>query len=399
MEMLDRRQFMIASAMSPVLGALSRSRAEDQSMPLEKDKRLRVISNDPLVVETPDELLVASRITPVTALFVRNHHGAKALCGMQPRLADGALQVSGLVRQASSIPLAALSTLHHVEVEMVLQCSGNFRSEFSKLAPIEGTPWKKGGIGNVKFRGVPIAVFLESSGIHVDASAKFLTVRGADCPENGSQVQYEKSVPLAAALERGLLATELNGQLLPTLHGGPVRFVMPGYYGTSQVKWLTHLRLDASESSNHYQATDYRTPKQPIPPGAKIAYTAANSDANFGMRIACRTLAPVDGAELSAQSLITVRGVAWNDGAEPLTAVVLSTDRGRQWAKTELGGFAGPFAWREWSTSLKLPAGRHELWVRAVDGSGRTQPVDGGIYWNPGGYAWNGVEKTQVTVR
>jgi sulfite oxidase len=43
--------------------------------------------------------------------------------------------------------------------------------------------------------------------------------------------------------------------------------------------------------------------------------------------------------------------------------------------------------------------GTYAVWSRSVDALGRSQPLDGKIYWNPNGYEWNGVHKIQVTVR
>ena len=157
--------------------------------------------------------------------------------------------------------------MEKTSVEMVLQCTGNFRSHFSRLAPCKGTQWGKGGVGNVVFSGVPIAALFKTLNLEVDKKAKFITAEGADQPEKPSQVDFEKSIPLDVALSRGLLATELNGQPIPAVHGGPIRLVIPGYYGSMQVKWLTRLRLEAAEAKTYYQSTDYRTPKRLIQPG------------------------------------------------------------------------------------------------------------------------------------
>jgi DMSO/TMAO reductase YedYZ molybdopterin-dependent catalytic subunit len=243
--------------MALALHHLARSEINEGQMPAGKDKRLRIISDDPLALETPDELLAAGGMTPATALFVRNHHGAKAFCDMKARPAVGNLEIGGLVGRRQSVPLANLADLESTEVEMVLQCSGNFRSQFSRISPIKGTPWNKGAIGNVRFRGVPIVSVFKAIKLEIAPTARYLTASGSDLPEKRGQVQYEKSVPLDVALTRGLLATELNGEPLPAVHGGPLRLVIPGYYGTVQVKWLTSLRLDATESANYYQMTDY----------------------------------------------------------------------------------------------------------------------------------------------
>ena len=36
---------------------------------------------------------------------------------------------------------------------------------------------------------------------------------------------------------------------------------------------------------------------------------------------------------------------------------------------------------------------------RSQFGLGRSQPQDGSVFWNPNGYEWTGVFKTEVTVR
>jgi len=395
---VDRRSFLVTGASGMALGHVSNVVAnQPNAIATGKDVGLKLITADPLVLETPDRLLSASRITPASSLFVRNHHGAKHLEGMEPREMTGELLLSGLIDKPTSYPLASIAKLPKTEVEMVLQCSGNFRFQFSKLSPIKGTPWNKGGIGNVRFAGVRISEVLKAAGVTVNKDAKFLTAEGADQPEKEGQIDYEKSIPLDVAMSRGILATELNGSGLPAVHGGPLRLVIPGYYGNVQVKWLTRLRFEAKETSNFFQIPDYRTPKQRIEPGAAVEYTFDNSDPNFDMKINSRIFSPVDGATVQAGQQTDVRGVAWNDGTAELVAVEISKDRGATWVATRLGDSAGPYAFREWQTDMTLVKGEHSVWVRAVDAVGRTQPIDGGLFWNPGGYGWNAMEQIRVT--
>ena len=46
--------------------------------------------------------------------------------------------------------------------------------------------------------------------------------------------------------------------------------------------------------------------------------------------------------------------------------------------------------------SLPLP-GTYEIWARVTDALGRSQPLDGTIFWNPNSYEWTGVFKCEVT--
>jgi sulfite oxidase len=45
-----------------------------------------------------------------------------------------------------------------------------------------------------------------------------------------------------------------------------------------------------------------------------------------------------------------------------------------------------------------LEPGPYEIWSRAVDALGRSQPLDGSVHWNPNGYEWTGVFKSMLTV-
>ena len=396
---MDRRSFLATSVAAGLAAhqVSSAAAVQSQTVPVGKDVGLKIITTDPLVLETPDRLLAANRITPSSSLFVRNHHGAKHLEGMQSRPMAGELEITGLVDKPVRFPLAELAKLAKTEVEMVLQCSGNFRFQFSKLSPIKGTPWNKGGIGNVRFAGVRVSDLFKTAGVTPSKEAKYLTAEGADQPEKADQIDYEKSVPLDVAIARGILATELNGVALPAVHGGPLRLIIPGYYGNVQVKWLTKLRLEASETVNFFQLPDYRTPKQRIEPGAPVVYTFENSDPNFDMKINSRIFAPEDGSTIEAGKKIDLRGVAWNDGSADLIAVEWSQDQGASWNSSRLFASAGPYAFREWSSSATFEKGEHLLWIRAVDALGRTQPLDGRLFWNPGGYGWNAIEKIRVT--
>jgi DMSO/TMAO reductase YedYZ molybdopterin-dependent catalytic subunit len=233
-------------------------------------------------------------------------------------------------------------------------------------------------------------------GARPKSGAKFLSAEGGDHPLPG-EMDFEHSLPLDEALAKSLLALSLDGRPLPVIHGGPVRLITPGYYGTMHVKWVTRLRFDDRESSHTSQIPNYRTPLEPIEPGATFTPTFANSEPNWRMRLKSVVLSPAAGAKLSAGK-VPVVGVAFNDGEARIESVLVSTDSGRTWLQAELHVPESPYAWYRWQASVELPVGPHQIWARAVDALGRTQPLDGSIYWNPQGYTWNGVEKIDVSV-
>ena len=138
--------------------------------------------------------------------------------------------------------------------------------------------------------------------------------KGATHPDKPGEADFEHSLPLDDVLERSILALRLNGEPIPAVHGGPVRLITPGYYGTMNVKWLSRLRFEESESTNRHHQDRYRTPKRPIEPGSAFAYNLANSEANWQMRIKSVIFAPLDGEKLPAGKTL-IKGVAFNDGS------------------------------------------------------------------------------------
>jgi len=357
---------------------------------------MEVMSVVPLVLSTPIRLLAENRITDKKHLFVRNIQDLAVGMTMEPVPLQGwELELVGLIKPFRVVIRAEdLLEMQQVEHEMVLQCSGNGRNQYPG---IPGTPWNQGGVGNVRFSGVPLKAILEKYKITVDPQVKYVTAEGHDLPMGLEKPDFEHSIPVASVLERGILALNLNGEPLPGIHGGPVRLVTPGLFATMQVKWLARLRFETAESQNFYHATEYRVPHALLKPGEKFRFTLENSRPTWEIRLMSYILDPEPGARLKAGP-VSVRGVAYNDGSAPIDSVLVSFDRGRSWQPADFETADSPYAWYEWKTQTTLKAGIHEIWARATDALGRSQPLDGKIFWNPNGYEWTGVFKNKVTV-
>ncbi len=203
---------------------------------------------------------------------------------------------------------------------------------------------------------------------------------------------------MADVVEKSILALKLNGEDLPTIHGGPVRLVTPGFFGTMQLKWLSALRFEIAESTCFYHANEYRIPLSPVKPGERFRFTLENSRPTWSIRLVSYIPIPSRTRQLEAGP-VTVSGVAYNDGSARLDSVLVSFDRGQSWQPAELETPESPYAWYLWTTQGNLESGVHEIWSRAIDDLGRSQPLDGSIHWNPNGYEWTGVLRTEVTVR
>lgn len=363
-----------------------------------KDERLGVLSEEPIVLETPHSLLAGHAITPASILFVRNIQDLPEGSTLESLpLAGWNFELNGLIDEPVTVHGEELLEMEQVEYEMVLQCAGNSRSNFSETSPIPGTAWGQGGIGNVRFSGVPLSAVLKKHNVKISREAKFLTGEGKDLPLGLDKPDFEHSLPLADCLEKSILALRLNDENLPGVHGGPVRLVTPGLYGGMHIKWLRRLRFESTESTNFYHATEYRVPKRLLKPGEKFRFTLENSIPTWKMRVTSFIFRPDPSSVLRAGTL-TFSGVAFNDGAAPLESLLVSFDCGKNWRQAALQIPSSPYAWYPWTIEEQLGPGIYEVWCRAIDALGRSQPLDGSIYWNPNGYRWNGMHKIKVTV-
>src|SRR5690242_6182023 len=139
-------------------------------------------------------------------------------------------------------------------------------------------------------------------------------------------------------------------------------------------------------------STAYRIPDNAcacVPPGTAPAKTVSIN--RFDVR--SFVTSPRDGTSVGADKPCPVRGMAF-DGGFGIRHVEVSTDGGSTWRSATLGPDLGKYLFREWQTMAVVPAGNHEIRVRAINAVGNSQPSE--PLWNPAGYMRNVVETTRV---
>jgi DMSO/TMAO reductase YedYZ molybdopterin-dependent catalytic subunit len=217
---------------------------------------------------------------------------------------------------------------------------------------------------------------------------------GADRGIEGDvEQQYARSLPLEDALrDETLLAYEMNGAPLPAQHGFPLRLVVPGWYGMTNVKWLERITVLDRPFEGYQHSVAYRMRANDEEAGEPIT------------RMVPRSLMVPPGIPdfatrdrtVSREALV-LEGRAWS-GHAPIVRVEASVDGGRSWRDAELAADdLGRWAWRGW-THRWMPDGPGEylLGSRATDADGNVQPDEPS--WNVGGYANNAVQWLRVSV-
>ena len=137
-----------------------------------------------------------------------------------------------------------------------LECAGNHRAMFGLVQgrQAKGTQWMTGGVSNGEWVGVPLREVLISAGITEDAVTVLLIGLDTESPEQG----FRRVLPVAKALHPDtLLAYSLNGDDLPRDHGYPLRALVPGWVGSSNVKWLGRIVVSKERLWTRNNTTSY----------------------------------------------------------------------------------------------------------------------------------------------
>jgi DMSO/TMAO reductase YedYZ molybdopterin-dependent catalytic subunit len=314
---------------------------------------------------------VSGTVVPSSLFFVRSNNPPPELSARQ-----WTLQVDGRVRHSLTLGLSDLQLLPHRTREIWLECAGNSRSRWDP--PTEGNQWGEVAVSNAVFTGVALRDVLAAADVLPDAVD--LVTTGAD---NG----FQRGLPIDVAQHPDvMLVWAMNEQPIPSVNGGPVRLLVPGWAGIASVKWPVRMEVADRPFTGYYNTERYiivdadgrtlRTVRE-LPVKSVFAF-------------------PSDDAALDLNEH-TLFGFAWS-GHGTVARVDVSTDDQRTWLPARLRHGDGPLAWTRWEFDWRpRSTGWHSLAVRATDSAGNTQPRD--VAWNHFGYEMNAIALRNVLVR
>src|SRR5438034_6526322 len=166
------------------------------------------------------------------------------------------LEIGGRVERPLTLSLDELRERDAVEAVVTMECAGNGRALVEPH--VVSQPWLQEAVGTGRWRGVALAALLEEAGPAEDAVDTVFT--GLDGGvEGGVPQRYQRALPLAEAVAEGpVLTYELNGEPLPPQHGFPLRLVVPGWYGMTNVKWLARIDVLDRPFDGYQQVRGYR---------------------------------------------------------------------------------------------------------------------------------------------
>ena len=313
-------------------------------------------------------------LTPNRLFFVRNNSVSLSLDA-----ATWALSVEGdALDRPLSLTYDDIRRMPTRVLTCYLECAGNHRAMFGLVQgeAASGTQWGTGGISNGEWAGARLRDVLEVAGIKEDAVSVLLVGLDAESPEGG----FRRAISAEKAMHPDtLLAYSLNGEDLPRDHGYPVRALVPGWVGSSNVKWLGRIVVSSRQHWTRNNTTSYVLIGDEYPPEGE-AEGAAIDKQNIKSALALPWPARLPEGEHR------IHGYAHSpEGA--IARVEWSEDMGATWNDAALSGQQHQYSWERFEFTWTATPGERVVMTRATDAAGNTQPER--TPFNAKGYLFN----------
>ncbi|KAI5361093.1 Putative oxidoreductase, molybdopterin-binding domain, eukaryotic molybdopterin oxidoreductase [Septoria linicola] len=267
------------------------------------------------------------------------------------------LRIHGLVDRPYILTLPELQALPSTDITSFHECYG------SPLKAPTSNVWR---IGNVTWTGVRLSELLMRAG--AKSQAAYVWSDGLECGEFGGIAadRYQKDLPIEKAMRSEVVvAYKMNGQSLGLERGGPVRLVVPGWFGTNSTKWLCSLQPREERSPGPFTTTFYNE----LVPGEEAS---GRMRPVWEVEPNSMIVSPKDGDVVTCIGRIKIWGWAWS--CHGISAVEVSGDGGDHWEVARLAE-RSQFEWQRFEIELQLANGNHVLMARARSKDDLQQPL------------------------
>ena len=299
---------------------------------------------------TPLEFL-EGMITPNSLHFERNHSGVPDIPPAQHRLV-----IHGLVRRPLTFDLDTLTRYPLVSRIHFVECSGNSTALYAAKPTQAGAGVLHGLVSCAEWTGVPLGTLLDEVGVQPEG--KWLLAEGADA------AAMSRSIPLEKALDDAMVAIYQNGERLRPENGYPMRLLLPGWEGNTNVKWLRRLKVTAGPLMTKDETSKYT---DSLRDGTALQFT-------FPMGVKSVITSPSGELRMQRAGLYQISGIAWS-GSGRIRRVDVSADGGKTWAPAALSAPVMAKALTRFRLPWQWNGGPAVLMSRAIDDTGAVQPM------------------------
>ena len=289
-------------------------------------------------------------ITPNGLHFERHHNGVPQIDPTKHQLL-----IHGAVDKPLVFDMEALLRYPMTSCLCFIECGGNSNAAWREQPIQTALGYFHGMASCSEWTGIPLSILLNES--KVKGRAKWLIAEGADASV------MNISIPLEKAIDDCILAIYQNGERIRPENGYPLRLIVPGWEGVTNVKWLRRLHLSNQPTMARNETSKYT---ELLPSGKSRQFT-------FVMEAKSLITNPSYGHKLDKKGLYQISGLAWS-GRGKIVKVEVSADGGKTWAEASLQEpvlakcftrFRIPWDWSGSTAVLKS---------RATDETGYIQP-------------------------
>ena len=250
-------------------------------------------------------------ITPSSLHFERHHSGVPTIDPAEHRL-----MIHGMVSNPLILTVDEIKRLPSVSRIHFLECAGNSGSEWAKpnATSVQGS---HGMTSCSEWTGVLLSLLLREAGIQADAS--WIVAEGAD------PGKLARSLPLEKVMSDVFIAYAQNGEALRPEQGYPLRLMVPGFEGNTNIKWLRRIKVVDKPYMMREETSKYT---DLMPDGSARQFT-------FMMEAKSVITFPSGGQKLTGPGFYQIRGLAWSGRGE-IRQVEVSVDGGKTWQVAQL---------------------------------------------------------------
>ena len=289
-------------------------------------------------------------ITPSALHFERHHGGVPEI---DP--ATHTLTIHGMVDRPLVFSMEELKRLPSVSRIHFLECSGNSGGEWRGGSAETDVQRIHGLTSCSEWTGVPVSTLLRECGAHADAT--WVLAEGADA------CKMDRSIPITKMLDDAMVVYGQNGEPLRPEQGYPLRLLLPGWEGNSNVKWLRRLKVMNQPAMSREETSKYT---DLMPDGTARQFT-------FYLEAKSLITRPSSGDTLPGPGVYELTGIAWT-GRGTIERVEITTDGGATWTDAELQTPVLRHAHTRFRWSWKWDGREAMLASRCTDDTGYTQP-------------------------
>jgi sulfane dehydrogenase subunit SoxC len=300
---------------------------------------------------TPLELLEGT-ITPGGLHYVRNHNGTPDI---DPNKHE--LVIHGMVKQPLKFTVDSLMRYPMESRVHFLECAGNSGAISVNAQPQQVRASEIHGLlSGSEWTGVKLSTLLAEAGL--DPKATWILAEGAD------SASMSRSVPVWKALDDAMIALYQNGEPIRPEQGFPMRLLLPGFEGNTNVKWLHRLKVTDSPMYTRDETSRY---SELMPDGKARQFM-------LQMEPKSLILKPSFGMNMHGPGYYEISGLAWS-GLGRVRRVDISADGGKSWTEAALTGPVQPKALTRFRLPWMWNGQPAVLMSRTTDEKGRVQPT------------------------